>query len=86
MHPNYNFENEISKMWGTAAMDYRKLADILLSKYKLITQKEYDIIMWQACNLPTGSIIRTELLKTLKELEMEQKIKGLHCNQLKINL
>ncbi len=80
MNPNYNFENEISKMWGTAAKDYRKLANLLLIKYIVITQKEFDVIMWQACNLPFTSLIRKELLTNLITLV------AIEVNQERVNM
>ncbi|MFK5894427.1 MAG: hypothetical protein QM504_14500 [Pseudomonadota bacterium] len=79
MNPNYNFENEISDQYGLAAMNFRNIAKELLIKWMVITQKEYDIIMWQACNLPGGSLIRKELLKSLEKLKKECEHQD-YCN------
>jgi len=85
MEPNYNFENEISEQYGLIAFQYREIAKTLLNKYKVINNKEFDIIMWQACNLKGGSLIRKELLTTLKKLETEARAKKVGYWQTKIN-
>lgn len=86
MHPNYNFENEISNQYGIAAMNFRAIAKMLLTTYKVINQKEYDVIMWQACNLPSGSQLRIELLKTLEKMILKCRVYKIGQIQFKINL
>ncbi len=86
IEPNYNFEKELSGHYGIAAIDYRSIANKLLNKYKCINQKEYDIIMWQACNLTGASLIRKGLLKELKEIEMDERLKEIHTLQTKMEL
>lgn len=86
IEPNYNFENEISDQYGIAAIDFRKLANLLLIKYIVITQKEYDIIMWQACNLSGASLIRIELLKNLYTLVAKEVNNENLSLQHKLNL
>lgn len=84
--PNYNFENEIEASYGVIALRYRTIANTLLHKYKIINQKEHDVIMWQACNLPAGSILRVSLLSNLLEWELAEKVKDVPNLQSKLNL
>jgi len=84
MNPNYNFENEISEQYGIAAIDFRNIATRLLVTYISITQKEFDVIMWQACNFPVCSPLRIALLKTITELEMKERLTVIEQNQLKL--
>ena len=86
MNPNYNLENEISDQYGLAAIDFRTIATKLLTHYKAINQKEFEVVMWQACNLVGSSKIRLALLGSLKEIEMTERLKELHSNQTKMKL
>lgn len=86
MNPNYNFENEISDQYGLAAIDFRTIAKELLIKWIVITQKEYDVIMWQACNFPSGSLIRKELLNSLIKLKKTCELDDKKAMQLMLDL
>jgi len=86
MRPNYNFENEIAEQYGLAAIDFRTIAKMLLTKYKVIDEKEYQVIMWQACNLPIGSLIRKGLLTELKKLELICRTNETRILQVKLEL
>lgn len=85
MNPNYNFDNEISEQYGLAAREFRIIATDLMNTFKVISKKEYDVIMWQACNLTAGSLLRIELLKTLKKLQTVQYQKRVVSKQQSIN-
>ncbi len=82
MEPNYNFERELSSHYGIAAANYRSIANQLLVKWLVITQKEYDIVMWQACNLPSGSLIRIELLNNLIKIKKDCELNDMRTLQL----
>lgn len=86
MHPNYNFDNEISEQYNIKNYQFRTMAANLLNKYKVIKQKEYDIIMWMGCNLPTSSVVREVVFSNLKKVESELKLKELNNLQIKMEL
>jgi hypothetical protein len=65
IEPNHNFENEIQDQYDYRNYEFRKLLDSLLTKHKVISQKEYDVTMWIGCNLPTSSLLRDCLLQDL---------------------
>lgn len=67
MEPNYNFENENGNQWDYKNYEFRTIANNLYHKFKEISKKEYDLIIWVGCNLPTKSIIRESMLKSLSE-------------------
>ena len=86
MEPNYNFENEISEQYNVKNYEFRTVAQNLLNKHKTINQKEYDVILWIGCNLPTSSIVRDTLFKALHQKNVHLNYKAQNNLQLKINL
>lgn len=86
MHPNYDFENELPQQWGIKNYEFRIMADELLKKYKVISKKEYDIIMWVGCNLNSSSIVKEALFDSLKKKQLTLKLLENNNNQLNLNL
>lgn len=69
--PNHNFENEIEEQFNIRNNEFYEIANLLLTKKKLINQKEFDVIMWIACNLTKDSVVRKEALKGLRQKRVE---------------
>ena len=73
-------------MYGVSIIPVRALAKRLLITYIAITQKEYDVIMWQCCNLPSTSPLVVSLKKLLKELIAKEELAEKVNAQTKLNL
>ncbi len=68
MHPNYNFENEITEQYQLKNFDFRGKLHELLIQYLSITKKEHDVLMWIGCNLPYSSPVRKATLKSIETM------------------
>lgn len=84
MGPNYQFEKEISKIYGLDNVKIMEVCNRLLKKHKAIDQKEYDIIMHICAYYKKSSILRQSIISeiTKKEVLLTQKLNN--NNQQKI--